>query len=272
METNGNQMDGTEGDGNTNPSVPKPRTNQLKRWCFTFNNYKLGDTDLLSGVFNKVCTKWVFQEEIGETGTPHLQGAIWLKKPQRWEEFKLPKGIHWSKMDNEEASAKYCVKEETRSGAIFKNGWPPELEYIIPTQPWQLDIINLLNVKPNGRSVHWFYDEIGGIGKSQFCRYMRIKYDVWSINGGSFSDICNIIFNMNTDYIKMIIFDLPKETGGHISYRTLECVLNGMITNTKYETGTKIFNPPHVIVLANKLPSNMDALSADRWKITNLRD
>ena len=45
-----------------------------------------------------------------------------------------------------------------------------------------------------------------------------------------------------------------------------------MICNTKYETGVKIFNSPHIICFANFPPDNLEQLSADRWIITNLRD
>lgn len=68
-----------------------------------------------------------------------------------------------------------------------------------------------------------------------------------------------------------IIFDIPRNHGGNISYDTLECIKNGMVCNTKYETGVKLFNPPHVIVFANELPSDTEKLSADRWIIKELK-
>lgn len=61
--------------------------------------------------------KFFFQEEIcPTTGTPHLQGCIWLSKKTRWEEFKFPFGnvMWWDAMRNEPASERYCTKEESK--------------------------------------------------------------------------------------------------------------------------------------------------------------
>jgi len=44
-----------------------------------------------------------------------------------------------------------------------------------------------------------------------------------------------------------------------------------MITNTKFETGLKVFNPPHIVVLAN-FPPREEKLSADRWKIYKIKN
>ena len=43
-----------------------------------------------------------------------------------------------------------------------------------------------------------------------------------------------------------------------------------LVTNTKYETGCKVFNPPNIVVFANSFPEHPENLSQDRWKITNL--
>jgi hypothetical protein len=54
-----------------------------------------------------------------------------------------------------------------------------------------------------------------------------------------------------------------------VSYSSIECIKNGMITNTKYETGFKVFNPPHVVVFSN-FPPDEEKLSADRWNIKEI--
>jgi len=46
----------------------------------------------------------------------------------------------------------------------------------------------------------------------------------------------------------------------------LESIKNGLIVNTKYETGSKLFNSPHIIVFSNMSP-DVSAMSMDRWKI-----
>lgn len=258
-----------EGDGNTNSS-PSKRTNQLKMWFFTFNNYD-GDKDisLLETRFKEICVKYVFQEEAGENETPHLQGNIWLKKAMRYSEFNLSTSIHWEKTRNESAALEYCQKEQTRFGRTFSFGFPKPIKILSELKPWQKKIEDLFFTEPNGRTLHWYWESVGRIGKSQFCKYMFVKHKAIVIQGGKLSDIMNIIFNINMDETKMILIDIPRNNGNKLSYSAVECILNGMITNTKYETGFKVFNPPHVVVFSNEEPEKCK-LSEDRWNIISI--
>ena len=44
------------------------------RFCFTKNNYSDLDVAILSGDCTKYFKYWCFGKEVGESGTPHLQG------------------------------------------------------------------------------------------------------------------------------------------------------------------------------------------------------
>jgi len=91
------------------------------------------------------------------------------------------------------------------------------------------------------------------------------------IQGGKMADIMNIIFNTNMDKINNMFIDIPRNNGNKVSYNSIECILNGMITNTKYETGTKVFNPPNIFVFSNFMPDT-SSLSKDRWKIYTIKE
>lgn len=253
--------------GNTKQS----RINQLTKWCFTFNNYSNDDISDLETTFKKICKKYVFQEEIGKCGTPHLQGSIWLLKKQRWTEFNLSKKIHWEPMRNEEASLRYCQKSDTAkpNSSPYTFGFPKPIKIIEKLYPWQLEIETLYKSEPDGRSVYWYWENTGGVGKSSFCKYMYVKHQAITIQGGKLADIMNIIFNLNMDEVKMLLIDIPRNNGNNISYSAVECILNGMITNTKFETGVKVFNPPHIVCLSNFEP-DISKLSQDRWKIKEI--
>jgi len=67
-----------------------------------------------------------------------------------------------------------------------------------------------------------------------------------------------------------VIWDLPRENKGFISSSTVEAVKNGMVCNTKYETGVKLFNAPHVIIFSNYPPENVEELSKDRWVVEEI--
>jgi hypothetical protein len=53
-------------------------TRSAKHWCFTLNNYSINDKDSLASLFDtdESCVYLVYGEEIGDNGTPHLQGFI----------------------------------------------------------------------------------------------------------------------------------------------------------------------------------------------------
>jgi hypothetical protein len=53
-------------------------TRSAKHWCFTLNNYSNDDKQHLSSLFNSLdaCVYLVYGEEVGDNGTPHLQGFV----------------------------------------------------------------------------------------------------------------------------------------------------------------------------------------------------
>lgn len=276
METNGdfknseiyteNSSKGVE-NGNT---IHSPRVNQLTKWCFTWNNYNDGDIELLLNKLPYICKKYIFQPEKGVSGTKHLQGSIWLKKKMRFSEFNLPKQIHWSKMRNEEACITYCSKDATKDGLTYSFGIPKPIQIITTLYTWQKEIENIYFTEPDNRTVYWYYDRIGNAGKSAFCKYMSVKHKVPVVQGGKLNDLINIIFNLEMTEVTMIIFDIPRNNGNKISYSAVECIKNGMITNTKFETGIKVFNNVHVIIFSNDKPDETQ-LSSDRWIIKKIK-
>ena len=106
--------------GNTNSSLPKKKkqVNRTNRWCFTYNNGigKIGEifTYLTEG------DKCIIGEEVGESGTPHLQGYIHFKLAVRPMSVIPIKEIHWEKCKgNERSNILYCSKDNKFK--IFNN-------------------------------------------------------------------------------------------------------------------------------------------------------
>lgn len=69
--------------------------------------------------------------------------------------------------------------------------------------------------------------------------------------------------------LKMVIFDLERRQENFVSYSAMEQVKNGCFFSSKYESEIVVFNYVHVVVFANFAP-DLQALSADRWNITNI--
>lgn len=272
----------SEKNGNTSHSSLRTSKNCCKKWCFTFNNYHINHIEMIKSALEKLCVKFVFQQEIGLNGTPHLQGAIWLKKKARWTEFKLPKEIHWEPMRNEDASEAYCQKSETSVGEPIIYGFPKPkkpLKLIKNLFKWQESIEKTLLIEPDSRTINWLFDPVGNIGKTEFIKYLYNKLNgkIIVATAGDCKDIAclfaktiekNPEFDINDDI--SFILNLPKnQNPDRISYTMLESIKDGMITNLKYETDTLIFNRPHIWVFANCLPSNDINGRIIEWIIEN---
>lgn len=262
---------GTRGEGNTEP-LPRvnKQPNRRKYYCGSIF-YKEDDNIGIIGVekyLQQVCSKYILGKELcPSTQRKHLQAFLVLKKPMRITELKIPYNPHLKACDgNEEHNVTYCSKD----GDYIKYGFPAEIKIIKNLRPWQQTIEALVLQEPDDRKVFWFWDTVGNIGKSCLIKYLVVKYGVLFCQGGKVSDIMNLVFNADMDKCRCVVFDIPRVNAGKVSYASLENIKNGMVCNTKYETGVKVFNAPHVICFANFPPDNLDALSRDRWEIVCL--
>lgn len=270
--------------GNTNSTAS--RISPSLHWCFTFNNYikgSDGSIKQLKDIFNINCKSYVFQEETGTCGTPHLQGYCCFKKKIRPTSLGLPKQIHWEKCNNIEASIAYCQKPETRTGDVFKfnlEGEPLDLlgDHKINYEDLRDDqkfIYNLFTSEcpKTDRKIYWFWEALGNWGKTMLALAMIDNLGALMISGAA-KDAINGVFSYienNKKVPPIVIFDIPRTNEGHVSYQAIEQIKNGCIFNTKYETGMLRFKKPHILVFSNSLPET-EKLSMDRWDIRNLRN
>lgn len=258
--------------GNTKPKCPT-KSKEVKRWCFTLNNWNDTELNKIINSAVKHSFSYIIGKEVGEQGTPHLQGYI--NFPKKHSLSAVKKLIECDRVHleackgSEKQNADYCMKDGNYITNIKEYQPKKPLKVISELSPWQKEIEQLFFTEPDGRTVHWYWESVGKVGKSQFCRYMYIKHKALVIQGGKLSDIMNIIYNCDIDNLQMILIDIPRKNGNKISYSAVECILNGMITNTKFETGTLVFNPPHVVVLCNYPPDEAE-LSSDRWNIKEI--
>ena len=140
------------GSGNTILTPPKT-INPAIRWCFTLNNYTLKDLNLIVSIIPKSCRFGIVAKEVGEQGTPHLQGYIEFKVRRRpLNHFGL-KSIHWElAKGSKECNVEYCSKQDPKP-YLFPTPYSPIIENFFN---WQEDIKRLLNSNPDDRTIHWF--------------------------------------------------------------------------------------------------------------------
>lgn len=256
--------------GNTNSRTTK-QDNQYTYWFFTLNNYKIEQIEQIEQLFRHECKWYIFQEEVGKEGTPHLQGTICLKIKQRMSQLKkIDPAIHWEATKSVKASIEYCTKYETRTGKIYNYGIElPEPLKLYEPKGWQLEILDIIKSEPDERSIHWYWSKDGSKGKTQLCKYLIVKHGALTV-GGKSSDMYHMIVK-NPNNRKIILVNVPKSVQDYINYGAIEHIKDGLIFSGKYESCQLVFNCPHVIVFSNE-PPDMSKMSLDRWKIREITD
>lgn len=262
------------GEGN-NRTSPKKQISPAIGWCFTFNNYTEEIVLKFQEIIKTKCKMGFFNKEVAPTtGTPHLQGYVQFHKKNRPCSV-FPIGGRWvSARGNQDHNFKYCAKEanETIEQMTFSTGYKIKkpLKIIKELRPWQSNVLNIIKEEPEDRRIVWIYEEEGNVGKSALCKYLIVNENALFIDEGKKSDLINLVFNTDMDACELVVIDIPRDNK-NISYKTMESIKNGMICNTKYETGSKVFNAPHVIVFANFYPE-VAKMSLDRWEIYRITD
>jgi len=138
-----------------------------------------------------------------------------------------------------------------------------------PRIGWQSELFLDLTTDPHPRTVRWYYDPVGGTGKSLFARRFSIGGDpihprAYIVTGGRHSDV---FFGYRNE--RVVFFDWARDNQETFPYLVVENFKNGYFLNTKYEVQAKYFNPPHVVIFANFEP-DQTKLSQDRWIIKNI--
>lgn len=136
----------------------------------------------------------------------------------------------------------------------------------IELRSWQLGVKSVMDSVPDTRSVYWYWDTKGNTGKSFMVDWLVANYEAVVFTHGKMHDIAHAY-----DYQKVVCFDLSRTQEEKLDavYMALECFKNGRMFSGKYESTTKVFEVPHVIVFANFAPDK-SKLSADRWKVTEI--
>lgn len=265
----------TRAGGNTiNPS------SRSRQWCCTINNYTDSDLTQLTQLTQQ-SRFWIIGKEVSESGTPHLQCYFQFKNAKRFRTLKdISPRAHWEKAKGDiQQNYKYCSKDGDFTTNIKPKITIDDLisevlsEYKNVTwKKWQQDVLDILDTKPDGRTIIWIHEPTGNVGKSFLSRYLACEAST-VISSGKATDVFNQVKTIVDSGIrpKTVICDIPRVAKDYVSYQALENLSNGYLYSGKYEGGKIVFPYLHIICFANQLPviSNM---SKDRWRIYKIQD
>lgn len=245
-------------------------------WCFTLNNYTINDISNIISIDSSIVPQYVFQEEVGESGTPHLQGYLRFKTKKRPKSVFSSdnlRGIHWEKCRNIQKSIDYCMKSDSRKGKQYFRGITRPYKLIIDNfYKWEEEIISILNNDPDDRSIHWFWESIGCKGKTTFAKWIFLNYENVIVLSGKGADMKNGIVEYqkkNSKLPKIVLINVPRSNIDFLSYTGLEEIKDMFFFSGKYEGGMICGENPHVIVFANEEPCS-SKMSEDRFRIYNI--
>lgn len=262
----------------------KDKESRWRNWFITWNNpHETADTEFQSYLCLRKA-KYVFQEEVGASGTRHFQGAIQFKNPSTFSQLtKVWPEIHWEVTRDAKAAERYCQKAETATGRIWhskdlaiKKRIPrPKLEDFVDTKPrrWQECILKCLAEPPDDRTIQWFVDKDGKAGKSSFVYHLVKNYKAIKVNGKA-TDIKHALatyIEKMDDQPDLILVDVPRIQGNRISYGVLEelkdkCFFSGKFDSTMITLDHNIY----IFVFANVPPADLSYYTADRWEIIEI--
>lgn len=262
----------------SSPVKPKKRVNPSKKWVFTWNNYDDGTLELLKSMLDTDADKYVLGKEVGESGTPHIQGWVVFKVRKRPIEWcKIP-AIHWERQKGSDQEASlYCMKEGNFESMGVEE--PRELEIVrdpmegLEYKDWQREVMDILDEEPDSRTIYWYWEPIGNSGKTTFAKHICVNNRLAVYCTGKANDVKCMISMRRKEKLdtKICIFGFPRTKEEFVSYEALEEVKDGIFFSGKYEPAMVVMNNPHVIVFANFEPE-MSKLSHDRWVIRRITE
>jgi len=129
---------------------------------------------------------------------------------------------------------------------------------------WQTEILEILKEPVHDRKIYWYYDPVGATGKTTFSSYLCDEYDAQCL-AGKHQDMAHAWKEK-----KIAIFDLSRTLDSeYFSYGAIEDIKNGRIFSGKYESCSKTFPKPHVLVFSNQLPLK-NKWSEDRYAVKQI--
>lgn len=261
------------GGGNTSP----PPTKQISpciKWSFTWNNYSEDDLSKLSSIVPDYCRFAIVGHEVGESGTPHLQGYLEFRSKRRPKSvFTWTNSIHWEKAKGtREDNVRYCSKD---GNLKIQHGMPakPKTISLDMMKGWQLEVLDQIKQEPDDRTIHWLWEPNGGVGKTSFLKYLVVHED-FTVLGGKAADCRNGV----VEYAKAHNGQVPKRIGINVprsfdpeycSYEAFENLKDMLFYSGKYEGGMICGDCPHLYIFANFQPDIMK-ISEDRWIVSQI--
>ena len=276
-----------------------------RTWMFTLNNYTDAQAEWCeSYAENDSVIRMTVSKEVGDSGTPHLQGCITWKGTKRLAAVNKILKAHWTKADSPDDAHAYPCKAD--SEVIVQcdkrnSGKRVDLEDMAKAV-LECDTLHEVMLVPGVAKYHswaeklWTTRPLEAEGIADFRPWQHALYlemlqepddrkVIWyhdEAGGAGKTTMARHLITMGAFYCRngktadlcyayanqrIIVIDLARSVEGMVNYNVIETLKDGLMFSTKYMSATKVRKgPAHVVVMANFLP-DMSKMSVDRWDI-----
>lgn len=134
-------------------------------------------------------------------------------------------------------------------------------------RPWQQRLMAKLAAPAGDRKIIWVHDHAGNTGKSRLARHLVLEHNAIVLEG----KIADMAFMYTNE--RIAIFDISRPQAEYSKHLCsfAEKLKNGFLVSTKYESGLKQFDPPHVVFFANFEPED-GVWTGDRLDLMDLAE
>ncbi|AIF76265.1 Rep [Bat associated circovirus 5] len=156
------------------------------RWCFTINNWTSEEYGLIESTLRSSVKYAIIGKEVGEKGTPHLQGFANFKKKLRLSTLKKLPGFTRAHVERAKGTdlqnQKYCRKGNTylEIGCPSSQGKKPELTVAVrKLQESNGDLVKIAKEHPevyirHGRGLRDYVNTAGLVGQRAWKTYVVV--------------------------------------------------------------------------------------------------
>ena len=226
-----------EGNTDTSSFASPKQISPAKRWLFVLNNYTEAEISSIVPILEKMCDFGGFKKEVGDSGTPHLQGYLEFKAKCRPRSLGMCSRIHWG-----DKWGKSCKKDRATNVTYITKECKYDTSLLdwsvgIPRKPttikrenfyeWQEELVQIFEKKCDWdcRKIYWRHGA-AGIGKTQFVKWLCVHLGAVVI-GGSEKHMYAQAQNADARiYIVLLAYGDDK-----ISYKGIEKIKDGCYTS-----------------------------------------
>lgn len=237
-----------------------------KSWMYTINNYTESDEKRLQGLD---CTFHVYGREVGENGTPHLQGCITFQNSMRFKAASRLLGGHLTVPKVLDHARNYCMKDSDcflkdnrrqgertdiaqvsellLGGASIKEAALKHSAVYVKYPQGFKDIATYAQKQRTAKPfVCWFYGPTG-VGKTSSVYAIEEPGSVWPSSG-------DLTYFNGYDHQKVALFDDFR--GGFCKFRFLLRLLDHYPITVNVKHGFRQWNVDRIYITSSKKPSD----------------